>query len=85
MTLDDNWQEHLWDFKQKIKKLKWNTGSTKLHILMDHLGDFVSTKGPLGPFNEEASEVGFPHLCNFRENIQKELSKLDYLQVENLE
>ena len=86
MTLDDNWLAHLRDFKQKIEKLNWTTGSTKLHILMDHLEVFVSSKGPLGPFNEEASEVGFPHLCNFRDNIQKELSKLDYLQVvENLE
>lgn len=57
MTLDEKWQEHLWDFKQKIEKLNWNTGSTKLHILMDHLGSFVSAKGPLGPFNEQASEA----------------------------
>ena len=62
MTLDGNWETHLRDFKLKIEKLKWDTGSTKLHILMDHLGSFVPTKGPLGAFNEEASEVGIPQM-----------------------
>ena len=76
MTLDDNWQVHLRDFKQKIEKLNWKTGSTKLHILMDHFGDFVSTKGPLGPFNEEASEVGLPHFCNFMQRKENKLHKL---------
>ena len=56
MTLDQNWQSHLRDFKLRIERLNWKTGATKLHILMDHLEDFVLAKGPLGPFNEQASE-----------------------------
>ena len=81
MTLDDNWLAHLRDFKQKIEKLNWTTGSTKLHILMDHLGDFVSTKGPLGPFNEEASEVGFPHLFNFKHKKEVIYNTIKYFLV----
>ena len=57
MSLDPNWQKHLEDFKLAIQKLKWNTGSTKLHIIIDHLELFVLTNGPLGPFNEQASEA----------------------------
>ena len=47
MTLNDNWQVHLRDFKHKIEKFNWKTRSTKHYILLDHLGDFVSTKNPL--------------------------------------
>lgn len=57
MSLHDNWQDHLRDFRLDIEKLKWTTGSTKLHIVLDHLTEFVLTKGPLGPFNEQASEA----------------------------
>ena len=57
MTLATNWQNNLRDFRLKIEKLKWKTGSTKLHIILDHLDQFIQTKGPLGPFNEQASEA----------------------------
>ena len=57
MSLDQNWQRNLADLKLSIEKLNWKTGSTKLHILIDHLELFVLTYGPLGPFNEQASEA----------------------------
>ena len=57
MSLHVDWQDHLRDFRLDIEKLKWTTGSTKLHIVLDHLTEFVLTKGPLGPFNEQASEA----------------------------
>ena len=57
MSLNPSWQDHLRDFKLNLEKLNWTTGSTKVHILTDHLERFVLTKGPLGPFNEQASEA----------------------------
>ena len=50
-------QDHLRDFKLKLEKLKWETCSTKVHIIFDHLEQFVLSQGPLGPFNEQASEA----------------------------
>ena len=57
MELDANWEAHLEDFKSAFKNLKFYPGSTKIHIIFDHLSQFVKAKGPLGPFNEQASEA----------------------------
>ena len=35
MSLDSNWQKHLEEFTLAIEKLKWNTGSTKLHMYLN--------------------------------------------------
>lgn len=37
--------------------LDWDSGSTKIHIILDHLDQFVKNHGALGPFNEQASEA----------------------------
>ena len=57
MELDGNWEKDLDDFKTAFKNLKWHPGSTKIHIILDHLSQFVKAKGPLGPYNEQASEA----------------------------
>ena len=57
MELNPNWERDLENFKTAFSNLKWNPGSTKIHIIIDHLNQFVKTKGPLGPFNEQASEA----------------------------
>ena len=36
--------------------LSFPSGSTKIHIVLDHLEQFVESKGALGPFSEQASE-----------------------------
>ena len=57
MELDENWEKYLDDFKTAFKSLKWSPGSTKIHIILDHLSQFAKAKGPLGPFNEQTSEA----------------------------
>ena len=57
MELDANWETHLEDFKKAFKDLKFYPGSTKIHIIFDHLSQFVKRKGPLGPFNEQPSDA----------------------------
>ena len=57
MELDANWEKNLDDFKIAFKNLKWSPGGTKIHIILDHLSQFVKAKGPLGPYNEQASEA----------------------------
>ena len=57
MELNANWKVDLDNFKTAFKNLKWNPGSTKIHIIMDHLSQFVDRKGSLGHFNEQASEA----------------------------
>ena len=57
MELNDSWKTDLENFKVAFKNLKWNPGSTKIHIILDHLSQFVDRNGPLGPYNEQASEA----------------------------
>ena len=57
MELNDSWKTDLENFKVAFKNLKWNPGSTKIHIILDHLSQFVDRNGPLGPYNEQVSEA----------------------------
>ena len=52
----DNFIRHCQAFKYNFDLLKFPSGSTKIHIVLDHLEQFVNEKGALGPFSEQASE-----------------------------
>ena len=43
-------------FKFCFELLNFDSGSTKIHIVLDHLDQFVKRKGALGPYSEQASE-----------------------------
>ena len=57
MELSKDWKMDLENFKTAFKNLNWKPGSTKIHIIIDHLSQFIEGKGPLGPYNEQASEA----------------------------
>ena len=52
----DNFQAKLNAFKFSYGLLGFSSGSTKIHIVLDHLDQFVERKGALGPYSEQASE-----------------------------
>ena len=52
----DNFKSNWNAFKFTYQFLSFPSGSTKIHIVLDHLEQFVESKGALGPFSEQASE-----------------------------
>lgn len=54
--VQDNFMNTWKNFKFSYDLLNFPSGSTKIHIVLDHLEQFVSVKGALGPYSEQASE-----------------------------
>ena len=60
----DSFDEDYNRFRFAFGLLDWDSGSTKIHIVLDHLDQFVSRHGALGPFNEQGWFTN--HIFNFR-------------------
>ena len=52
----DDFMGRLSDFKFSYYLLSFPSGSSKIHIVFDHLDQFVERKGALGPYSEQASK-----------------------------